>query len=86
MPRIITERLVGYHFAVQTEIFTVPKQDITADGGDPTTSPEEIPVTVLIAIDQAHGHRIELPMRHETKSELLQLLTGGVVVAQKVPA
>ena len=70
MPRAITERLIGYSAGMHRETFTVPKAEITDDGGKPTVSEETVEMTILTFFDLRSGHKVEVPLLDQDRQEL----------------
>lgn len=85
MPRATTERLFGYGAQVHKEKIQLPKQETTADGGEPTVTMEEHEITILAFVDASNGHRVEIPLGDVERQAIVQGLTGGITIASQMP-
>jgi hypothetical protein len=79
MPKVTVETLLGYRFAINR--LNVP--EIAEDGhplhnghGEPKTTE----ITRMVIFDDTTGHQIVMDLQEELRAQLVELLTGGILV------
>lgn len=85
MPRIIEERWIGIGFDVRTEQAPVVKDGQPLhDAGTGLPKTQEVTVLTLV-LPMPDGQRVvHIPFEAAPKAELIQKLTGGIVVPNGV--
>ena len=86
MPKLITEDLQGYQFAVQHA--EVPRLD---EGGQPMVNGDgpllERQIILAFVEKGPHGerHAVQVRLSETARDELVSMLTGGIYVASQLP-